>query len=251
MDAHLSPRGWSFSQLAAQIEVVKHAVGSRSTNLPQRLGSSLLTECDALAGGHEALIAQVREPSRSASHLSPLERHAQMRIHPHSLESRPLATPTPEPTSFSQHTGVWLCAFESASTHRFQATAPFASQKERGYRPRQQHDSHWDTRAVLEQQNHWFRCFPSGESTIGAPLAANVLAILLRWSKTMGRSASRASAPRGHPQRGRAQQGLRVTLLCFVGALHAQRWRICERRRHDREWFSPRRPVRRRRLSLV
>ncbi|KAF1317108.1 hypothetical protein FI667_g14968, partial [Globisporangium splendens] len=198
IDEYLSQDQWYLESLVKRIINWSHAGKSRCNR--QELDRVLSNDERVVAAGCEIFVAHAREIYLSTLEISPLAQLAQTRIHPRPfMVSRiPSRGSFPVPTgiaNLTQYSGLWMCDLERLSIRRFQPTPSshthvgvipllwfwkqlscfrVALSCERDvpsllfasvFNPSRAGDR--VARIVLDRQQHWFECFPSGESTLG------------------------------------------------------------------------------------
>lgn len=223
IDDFLYTHGWSLSRLLSGIIALVGASNGDawSTGLTppirhhnqEQLHNLLTSDGDEwVAAGEEVFISHVRELYILKSRLSLSALHLQARARQEQsveLQSPVVASLVSSIGSshFTQLSGVWLCQFESLSTHISRLEAPPALVLEQQHqedamdtlsflwllkqltcvhltfsfensapallirsvfnpRAADAGGENRCTRLVLDQQHHWFRCLPGGESSI-------------------------------------------------------------------------------------
>ncbi|KAF1317109.1 hypothetical protein FI667_g14961, partial [Globisporangium splendens] len=198
IDEYLSDDRWRLERLVKRIINWSYSCKSRCDC--EELDRILSIDNKFVAAGCEIFVAHAREIYLSTLEISPLAQLAQTRIHPRPfmVSRTPSRGSFPVPRSIAslvQYSGLWMCDLERLSIRRFQPTpsshthvgvipllwfwkqlscfrVAFSCERDvpsllfaSVFNPSRAGDR--VARIVLDRQQHWFECFPSGESTLG------------------------------------------------------------------------------------
>lgn len=201
VDSELARRDCSLDQL---VYGIKHFWVENQWSDESFMTGTMGTDIRPLnAFSRQSFIAQVREAYFSAAPLKPKAKRAQHRLHPFQLELHSSLDASPQP--WVACSGAWLCDLadvqarsieppnQQQRTSNASAAAPSLTQLLWFWRqlscisltfacdndvPTLVLTSAFNRaltdnqvlRVVFDNQHHWFRCFPAGESTIGVTL---------------------------------------------------------------------------------